>query len=105
MQNNKLTAFQSIKLGLKRGWETPTLPDHLLTLEKQPHIRLLRVIGGICILLNITKQINNIWMLYLSLLICIIYLIYSIYITQNRIRYIYKLLKSDKLYIRNSPIK
>lgn len=103
MKNNKLTAFQSIKLGLKRGWETPTLPDHLLALEKEPHIRLLRVVGGICTLLNITKQITSFWMLCISLIICIIYLIYSVYIAQHRIRYIYKLLKSDKLYMRNSP--
>jgi hypothetical protein len=35
MKNKKLTALQSIKLGFKRGWQTPTLPDHLLALEKK----------------------------------------------------------------------
>ena len=68
MKNNRLTAFQSIKLELKWGWETPTLPDHLLALEKEPHIRLLRVVGGICTLLNISKQITIILYLKKSVL-------------------------------------
>jgi hypothetical protein len=71
-----------------------------------PLIRLLRVIGGICTILALTKKIKYLpnFVNYLLLIIIVIFIFYNCYIGYYRIIYIYKTLKSDKLDIKNSPL-
>jgi hypothetical protein len=100
----KKTKFESLKIGLKKGWKTPTLPKNLLDLQSNPLIRIFRVIGGISALSILTNKINyfNESFLYLAIFICIIYSIYLFYITYYRIKHIFYLLKSKDLDIKNS---
>lgn len=98
--------FKRLKIGISKGWNTPTLPQHLLTLQLHPLIRIFRVIGGISILLILTKRVNyfNSFVLYLVVLISIFYTFYVLYISYYRLKHIYKIMKSKDLEIRNSPL-
>jgi hypothetical protein len=98
--------FKRLKIGISKGWNTPTLPQHLLTLQLHPLIRIFRVIGGISILLILTKRVNyfNSFVLYLVVLISIFYTFYILYISYYRLKHIYKIMKSKDLEIRNSPL-
>lgn len=105
MKTNK-TIFQSLFLGLKKGWSTPTLPSQLLTLHNNVFIRFLRVSGGISIILIITHRLDFLGkgLLYLiCLVICLvfsfIYSLYLIYINYHRIKHMYKTLKNRDLDI------
>jgi sterol desaturase/sphingolipid hydroxylase (fatty acid hydroxylase superfamily) len=71
-----------------------------------PLIRILRVLGGISTLLVLTKKslIFPNFFIYILLFITIIFFIYHSFITYHRIIHMYKVLKSDKLDIKNSPI-
>jgi hypothetical protein len=102
----KISLFQRFKIGFKKGWNTPTLPEHLLTLQLHPLIRIFRVLGGISILLILTKRVNyfNSFVLYLVVLISIFYTFYVLYIGYYRLKHIYKIMRSKDLEIRNSPL-
>jgi len=104
--NMKKNFFKRLKIGISKGWNTPTLPQHLLTLQLHPLIRIFRVIGGISILLILTKRVNyfNSFVLYLVVLISIFYTFYILYISYYRLRHIYKIMRSKDLEIRNSPL-
>jgi disulfide bond formation protein DsbB len=93
-------------IGVKKGWDTDTLPPHLLKLQLHPLIRIFRVIGGISVLSILTKQIEklNIYALYVAVFISVIYGIYVFYITYKRIKHMFYILKNKKLEIRNSPL-
>jgi ubiquinol-cytochrome c reductase cytochrome b subunit len=113
---SKKTLIRRIIIGWlrpKKGLSVPTLPDHIIKLQKNVFIRMLRVLGGISTLLIITKSLakianGNIHIYILLLIICgvfnLIFLFYLCYINYHRISHIYKILKSDKLDIRNSPL-
>ncbi len=105
MKRNILKIFLT---GVKKGWETPTLPDNLLNLQLHPIIRVLRVLGGFCTLLLITdkvKQYSLPLIVYIvAIIIAVIFLIYNIYITYHRFKHTYKTLKSDQLNIKNIPL-
>ena len=56
VKNNKLcqkkmisikSIFKSILTGVKKGYQTPTLPIHIIEFTNQPLTRILRVIGGV----------------------------------------------------------
>ena len=98
--------FKRLLIGISKGWNTPTLPQHLLTLQLHPLIRIFRVLGGISILLILTKRVNyfNSFVLYLVVLISIFYTFYVLYISYYRLKHIYKIMKSKDLEIRNSPL-
>lgn len=95
--------FERLKIGVKKGWNTPTLPDHLMKLHLHPLIRILRFLGGLSLILILTKEITYfpLLYLYLALLISIMYSIYTTYITYFRIKHIIFLLKSGDLEIRD----
>lgn len=101
---NTIKILQRIWLGLKIGWNTPNLPDNLMKLEVHPLIRILKVLGGISIFLVLTKKsiLFPNFVIYFLLFFIIIFFIYHSYITYNRIIYIYKILKSEKLDVKPS---
>ena len=104
------TIFERLIIGLKKGWSTPTLPDHIIILQKNIYIRFIRVLGGISIILILTHKLEHLGdgILYITCLaLCILFsLIFSIcllYINFYRLKHMYKVLKNGDLEIRNSP--
>ena len=95
----------------KKVYNTPTLPDHIIKLQDKLIIRIIRVLGGLSIILLMSKRLNTIFtglLLDLLNLICfifmIIFVIYNLYIMYHKIVHTIKTLKSDNLDIRNSPL-
>ena len=99
-------------IGFKKGLLTPNLPEHVLDLQNNPYIRILRVTGGISIILILTHKLDGyagngllyIICLWLCAIISIMFTIYLLYVSYHRIIYIYKNFNSDKLDVRNSPL-
>ena len=105
-KKNKKSILTRIWSGIKLGWNTPTLPEHILKLQLHPLIRILRVLGGISTVLILTKKslVFPSFFLYIFLILSIMFFIYHTYISYYRIIHMYKTLKSDKLDVKNSPI-
>lgn len=91
--------------GLKKGFLTPTLPEHVLKFQSNPLVRIFRVLGGISVLCLLGKSYIhlNINFIYISMVFSIIFLIYHIIITYYRVKHIYILFKNKDLDVRNSP--
>ena len=104
----KNSFFNRIFIGFKKGIKTPTLPDHILKFQSNSLIRIFRVLGGFSIisLLGHAKfdYFFNIIIIYLLFSIGFLFVMYQIVISYYRIKNIFKILKSDKLDIRNSPL-
>jgi cytochrome c oxidase subunit 2 len=106
--NNILSRLANTRVGkgTKLGWNTPTLPEHIIKLQSHFLIRIFRVLGGISLLLVLSKKVQllpNI-LLYIVVLIVFLFLIYHMYITIHRVIHIRYLFKSGKLDVRNSPL-
>jgi hypothetical protein len=100
-----------IYTGVKKGLLTPTLPDHIIKLNNNPIIRLFRVVSGISILLILTKGLSVLGdgLLYFCVLVfctilAFLFSIYHIFLNYYRIKHIIKVLKSEELDVRNSPL-
>ena len=109
MQNKNI--YQRLYIGVKKGLLTPTLPEHILELQKKPHIRILRVLGGLSIIFILTNRLKILGTgvlytisLIISLFIMFIYLIYVAYMSYYRIKQFKKVMKSKDLDVRNSPL-
>ena len=102
----KKNYLKRIWTGVKLGWNTPSLPENVINLQKNPLIRILRVLGGISSILIITKKslLFPTFCIYIFLLLTFIFFIYHIYISYHRIIHVYKTIQSDKLDVKNSPI-
>ena len=103
--------FSRFFIGLKKGILTPTLPNHIILLNNNPIIRIFRVLGGISILLILTHRLDYLGdgLLYLyTLVLCtvlaLLFSLYLIFLTYHRIKHMIKVLKSDDLDVRNSPL-
>lgn len=83
---------------------TPTLPENILKFQSLYYIRILRFLGGVSFLLILSKKYYNIYMLYICMFFALLFTIYHIIISYHRIKHIIKVLKSDELDIRNSPL-
>jgi hypothetical protein len=103
---NKKTKLQRVWLGVKLGWNTPTLPDNILKLQLHPLIRILRVLGGISTILILTRKslIFPSFFLYIFFLLTLMFFIYHTIISYYRITHMYRTLRSDKLDVKNSPV-
>jgi hypothetical protein len=101
-QLSQPTIINSIIIGLKKGWSTPTLPENIKILQKHPLIRILRFLGGSSILILLSHRYLNchIYILYLLLFITIIYVIYKFIISYFRIKHAIKVFKSKELNIK-----
>ena len=83
--------------GAKKGIFTPTLPNNILQIHNNPITRILRVLGGISILLILTHKLKYLGeglLYYSALVLCTVlalfFGIYLIFITYHRIKYIIK---------------
>lgn len=85
---------------------TPTLPEEILAYQRNPIIRILRVVGGLSCLSLLGRGIFNLQglLLYISIFFTIVFLIYHLYLLKHRYRHIKKMLKSEELDVRNSPL-
>lgn len=98
-------------IGAKKGLFTPTLPNHIIQLNNNPIIRIFRVLGGISIILVLTHRLDYLGdgLLYsYALVICtgfsLLFSLYLIFLTYHRVKHMIKVLKSEELDIRNSPL-
>lgn len=90
---NKRTLIQRAMIGFKKGWTTPSLPDHINKLHNNVFIRMFRVAGGISVILILTHKLEllgngilYIITLYGCIFLTFLFSIYSFYISY---RYIY----------------
>jgi hypothetical protein len=95
--------FTNLAIGLKKGYNTPTLPENILKIQLHPLIRILRVLGGLSFLFVLSKNHLNfhIFFLYIAMLFMLLFTIYHIIISYYRLRHIRKLFKSGELDNRN----
>ena len=105
IQNNK-TILQRLLIGIKKGYNTLTLPPKILKFQSYPVIRILRVLGGISMLTILSKSYLHYptYVLYICMFFGVIFTIYHFIISYYRIKNIIAIIKSDKLEIRNSPL-
>ena len=96
-----LSRLERLQIGLKKGWETDTLPDHLMKLYTNPLIRIFRVLGGLSILALLSNKLLYfpIFVLYAVLGFSFVFTVFMFYIAYHRIKHIIYILKSDKLDI------
>ena len=94
-----LSLVKRLQIGLKRGWGTNTLPDHLMKLYTNPLIRIFRVLGGLSSIALLTRKLTYLpsFVLYVVFAVAVVYAVFAFYITYHRIKHITYLLKSDKL--------
>ena len=102
--NNK-TIKERFITGLKVGWNTPLLPEKVIVFQNHPLVRIFRVTGGISI---VTVLANKHLLLFLPLklivlLLALLHFIYLSVISMIKLWHGFKVLKSDKLNIKNSP--
>jgi len=92
--------------GVKKGLLTPTLPPELIKFQQKPIIRILRVVGGLSLILLLGNSYLELhWTILILLFIfTILFQIYHIYLTYHRFKHLKKILKSGELDIRNSPL-
>jgi len=97
------TILQRILFGIKKGWNTPTLPEDKIQLTLHPLIRILRFTGGLSflIILGRTQIIYPAFVLYICMFIATIYTMYHIYLSICRFKHIRYLIKSGKMDIYN----
>jgi len=102
----KLTLFNIITIGIKKGWSHPTLPKNLLKLQLHPFIRIFKLLGGISILIILTKVYEkcNISVLYISIILSILYIKYNTYLNYYRIKHIYSSIKKGDLDVNKNPL-
>ena len=96
---------------IKKGLFTPTLPNNIIQLNKNPLVRIFRVLSGISILLVLTRRLDYLGegLLYLSAtvlctVLAFLFGLYLIFLTYHRIKHMIKVLKSDELDVRNLPL-
>lgn len=104
--HNKKTIFQRILIGLIVGWNAPVLPPKVLNLHNNILMRVFRVIGGISIVTVLSKKYLLLFLpfKFLVLFLALLHFIYITVISIIKLWYGFKVLKSDKLSVRNSPL-
>ena len=67
-------------IGVKKGWNTPNLPPHILKFHLHPIIRIARVIGWFATLSYLSGKIYKlpVFVLYITLFIIFINFLYFI---------------------------
>ena len=97
--------FLDIWLGIKYSFKLPSLPQVVAKFHNYPLIRVLRVLGGISILLVLSKwEFAYKYLFYLIFPLAFLQFIYIIIINIIKFIYIIYLWKNKKLQVRNSPL-
>jgi hypothetical protein len=101
--------------GVKKGIFTPTLSPQMLDFQSRPLVRIVRLLGGLSILIllmvsrypSILGDLNNdfrMFFLIVLVLTGLLFVLLNLYITYHRIKFIKTKLQSSDLDIRNSPL-
>ncbi len=103
---NKKNLYNRLVTGLKVGWNAPVLPSKVLSFHNNPLLRVFRVIGGVSILTVFSKKHLLLSLPFKSVILffALLHIIYISSISIIKLWYGYKVLKSDKLNVRNSPL-
>nr|WDS46423.1 hypothetical protein [Cyathus striatus] len=102
---SKKSILSRMWVGIKKGYGVSIYPPHIMELKNKIYIRILRVSGGLSILLLFTHVIQNIYILCLFGLIIVLHLFYILYSSYYIIKHIkYIITESDQLDVRNSPL-
>lgn len=102
------TVIKSLAKGLKKGWVTSTLPEYITKFNNKPIVRLFRFLGGLSVIITLGKVNFSfdfpIYIFYISFFITILFFVYMLVINIIRLIHIIKILRSDELDVRNSPL-
>ena len=108
LNNNKNSLRNKIWYGIKSGWDLPTLPDHIIKLNKRIPLRLLRFIGPVSmftIVSGIGRQFNNSFIYYTIVVISLLYIFYKYLIIYYTIKQWFHHLFNGDFIVRNSPME
>jgi len=99
-------SINSIFKGIKKGYQIPTLPNHILEFTNKPLIRIMRFISGVSFLTILNKSYLNyhISILFIAMFFAVIFTIYHFYLAYHRFKHIIFLLKSGAYEVRNYPL-
>lgn len=108
MLNKVKIVIKSLVKGIKKGWVTPTLPDYITKFHNKAIVRVFRFLGGLSVIITLGKVNFSfnvpIYIFYISFVITILFFVYMLSINIIRLIHIIKILRSDELDIRNSPL-
>ena len=106
MKNNQKTLFKRFIVGIKTGWNAPVLPTKLLDFHNNLFVRVFRVLGGISILTVLSKKYLPLFipLKFIVLFLALLHFVYITTISIIKLWYGFKVLKSDKLNVQNSPL-
>lgn len=97
------TPLQRFWKGFMMGWNMPTLPDNVLAFHNHPLVRILRVIGGLSIIIWLwTKDTHSYAILFLPF--AMLQFLYMSIISIIKLKHKIYLWRSGKLEVRNSPL-
>ena len=87
------------------GWNTPMLPENILNIHNHPFVRIFRVVVGISIVTVLSKKYLLLFLpfKFVVLFLALLHFIYISSISCIKLWYGFKVLRSDKLDIKNSP--
>jgi len=92
-----------ILTGIKKGYQTPTLPIHIIEFTNKPLTRIMRFLGGVSFIAMMSKSyLNYPFYIYIILtLFTLIFTIYHFYLAYHRFKHMRYLFKSGAYEVRN----
>ena len=98
--------FKDIWIGIKFSFKLPSLPERVNRFHNYPLVRILRVLGGISILLFLSSPtwVGNSFLYWTIFVIAMMQFLYILIISVIKILYIIFLWRNKKLEVRNSPL-
>ena len=111
MKTNFFNITKRITKGIQKGWSRlrPTLPTTIANFHNHLITRIFRIIGGLSLMFTLGRfsLLNKdipIYIIYASNFISLLFSIYMFVINIFRLIHIFKVLRSDDLNIRNTPL-
>ena len=90
----------------KSGWSLSELPEHILKIEKNIYVKLIKILGPVCVFLivsGIAQQFNKL-IFYYIFMFSFLYSLYRIIIVLYHIKQFIINVYTGKLIVRNSPV-
>ena len=103
---NKKSLYNRLVTGLKIGWNAPVFSLKVFSYHNNPLLRVFRVIAGVSILTVFSKKhlLLSLPFKCVILFFVLLHIIFISSISIIKLWYGYKVLKSDKLNVINSPV-
>ena len=105
MNKNEKKKMQSILIGVNKAWHLPSLPSPVAVFHNHPLVRIVRVLGGVSILLVLGKFKLAQTLFYVVFPLAAIQFTYIILINAIKFIYLIYLWKNGKLEVINSPLE